>query len=787
MATISGSILFDGTRTAAPPTGMTGIANVPVVLQNIATGIRLTVITDASGNYSFINVPDGNYRVVEAYHDLGVPSPGDFSLAVAGSIPSGVVPPVSFVQNPPSGATDLDCTTPNTLLITVSGTDLNNLYICNGPVRYIPIESITDACAVISPQNLLVDAESGTMGFFPQGTPANTGVPTEPYPDNVLDFTYVLPQVTPGHAPEDGEYTVQNIMNDDNSNTIGAWWRIADRTTGNETGRMMVVNGDTPGSVFFTEDVSVTPNTHYLFSAWILNLFKVLGWADPALGVQILDENGQEIYSATLGAQIPVNTAMPEWKQIGTVINSYDNTNLTVRFLSEGPAAIGNDYAIDNLALEEIHIPVFTPHKTCSDRNVTVGNIVTYTVTLTNTCSSPLTEVTFKDLIPDGLAFVVDSVTINGTSTPGANPETGFSIPDIPGGNMAVVTFQVIAESVPDVNPTINQAEMAYQYTPVEDGIPGLFNVTSNEVALRINPPWCPITHLALQRERNLQNEVAPNDIMTFDTPLVSIGNINYQSDGSIDITQRGTYIVAWFVSGMVGFATDGQLYKIKKFDYGVSDWSDFAGASNHIKVSSTAGFAVINVTDKEIADYGRATIALFNCADADIELTFFQPKAGILVYGADFQCINNRMITIENNLYDLSKQLQEIEQFLYLSDVTEIWSNTQELLGLGVAVIYIGYNYNFWGIGELNSAQSLVSGEAYYLIKGDQYLDLTYYQGDPTIGTLWIEAPNGSASKYPLRFDGTGIYIIPNSPLELSIGTKFSFTQSLILVSPKA
>lgn len=41
------------------------------------------------------------------------------------------------------------------------------------------------------------------------------------------------------------------------SNQIGAWWRIADHTIGNETGRMMVVNGFNPGAVFFRDVVSV--------------------------------------------------------------------------------------------------------------------------------------------------------------------------------------------------------------------------------------------------------------------------------------------------------------------------------------------------------------------------------------------------------------------------------------------------------------------------------------------------------------------------------------------------
>ena len=98
--------------------------------------------------------------------------------------------------------------------------------------------------------NLITDADNGTFGEFTAGTPANTGAPSEPYPGVTPDFTYVLPNPSQ-FTPLDGEYTVQNIMTDSMSSTIGAWWRIADHTVGNETGRMMIVNGFNPGAVFF--------------------------------------------------------------------------------------------------------------------------------------------------------------------------------------------------------------------------------------------------------------------------------------------------------------------------------------------------------------------------------------------------------------------------------------------------------------------------------------------------------------------------------------------------------
>lgn len=54
MATISGRIIFDRDRSVTINSGDSGIANVPVVLQNINTTERLTVLTDSNGNYAFL-------------------------------------------------------------------------------------------------------------------------------------------------------------------------------------------------------------------------------------------------------------------------------------------------------------------------------------------------------------------------------------------------------------------------------------------------------------------------------------------------------------------------------------------------------------------------------------------------------------------------------------------------------------------------------------------------------------------------------------------------------------
>ncbi|MCL1918088.1 MAG: isopeptide-forming domain-containing fimbrial protein [Peptococcaceae bacterium] len=486
MPTVSGALKFDSARTNAFSATLPGLANVAIVLQNTATNVILAVYTDANGNYTFNNVPNGNYQIVEAYGTTpAVATPGDFNTAAVGPPAVAAFPPISSAPNPPAGATNLDSITRTTLLVTVAGANLTSQNFMNGPVKYTPISTILDSGVIVSPINLIDKADQGTFGTFPAGTVANTGASPNPYPDIGTGFVYVLPNplvVT----PNDGQYTLQNIMNNSHSNTAGTWWRIADHTTGNETGRMMVVNGYNPGAIIFLDTVSVDPNTYYLFSSWILNLGKQANLTDPQLGVEILDSAGNILYSATLGALIPKNFNEPEWLQIGTALYSQDNTSLTVLFISMGPAATGNDYAIDDIALQKVDIPLFVPVKTADATAITVGDIVNYTVTLENPGTNPLTDVTFSDVLPAGLTFVPGSLVVNGTPDPTDDPNVGFSAPDIPGSGTLTVTFSATADSIPAVNPVSNNAQINYSYSPVLGGIPDKFSTVSNDVVVRI-------------------------------------------------------------------------------------------------------------------------------------------------------------------------------------------------------------------------------------------------------------------------------------------------------------
>ena len=298
------------------------------------------------------------------------------------------------------------------------------------------------------------------------------------------------------------------------------------------------------------------------------------------------------------------------------------------------------------------------------------------------------------------------------------------------------------------------------------------------------------------QRENNSGTAIPSGGIVSFDTliaqsqsPDGAYTDFYHHDDGTIDINRAGTYMVHWYVVNMAGYSTLGQPYMLQRMDYSLTPpaWSPVAGTTNQIKVSQTSGFAVIDVSQDEINDHNAATIALFSTADADANLTLFEPKAGILIFGMNPNEVAADITQVNNSIDSIFTQLEAIYDFVHLSDVQEFPSDTP-LEGLGAAVINSGYTYNFWGTGTLSNQRTLTQGTTYTILDSSQFPPLTYYQGDSTIGTLWIETPAPSSEVFsmPIRFDGTGIYFIPDTTYtDLPIGTAFRFTQSLILVAP--
>lgn len=74
-----------------------------------------------------------------------------------------------------------------------------------------------------------------------------------------------------------------------------------------------------------------------------------------------------------------------------------------------------------------------------------IGDTLTYTVTVTNVGLSAITNLPFTDVLPAGSTFVTDSFTVNGAqATPTLTTNTlTYTIPNIAALGSAAIQFQV--------------------------------------------------------------------------------------------------------------------------------------------------------------------------------------------------------------------------------------------------------------------------------------------------------------------------------------------------------
>lgn len=74
------------------------------------------------------------------------------------------------------------------------------------------------------------------------------------------------------------------------------------------------------------------------------------------------------------------------------------------------------------------------------------GDTLTYTTVITNNSDQDASLVQFKDVVPAGLTFVPDSLTVDGVAKPGISPETGINLSNIPVGSSVTVVFKATVD-----------------------------------------------------------------------------------------------------------------------------------------------------------------------------------------------------------------------------------------------------------------------------------------------------------------------------------------------------
>lgn len=189
-----------------------------------------------------------------------------------------------------------------------------------------------------------------------------------------------------------------------------------------------------------------------LFGPTALSLTNLSGPRNPSnnfFGSQINNDSGNLDTTGTFGNrnQNPITATNISAGRQGWDITNVDATNYlgnnemiaTFRYTSTGDAYMPNALGVQI----DQGDAVLDVQKRVNTTMADILDTLTYTITITNEGVVPANNVVFTDLIPEGSVFINDSVVINGVSTPGVNPETGISLPDINVDETVTIVFEV--------------------------------------------------------------------------------------------------------------------------------------------------------------------------------------------------------------------------------------------------------------------------------------------------------------------------------------------------------
>ncbi|EEK45651.1 Cell surface protein [Bacillus cereus m1293] len=219
----------------------------------------------------------------------------------------------------------------------------------------------------------------------------------------------------------------------------------------------------------------IPANTNFIENSVIVN-GNARPNDNPLSGIQI--ENIPPNTTATILFQVRV-TSIPQ-------TNPISNTS-TIEFqytLPDRPPI--TETIISSAAVTEINHATLNSNKAVDLAFATVGDTLTYTITLNQTGNVAANDVVIQDIIPQGTTFIENSVIVNGETLPGVNPVSGIPIGTIIVGGDAITSFQVTVTSIPIQNELTNQAITTFNYIVNPNNIPVTNTTTTNTVTTTV-------------------------------------------------------------------------------------------------------------------------------------------------------------------------------------------------------------------------------------------------------------------------------------------------------------
>lgn len=188
-----------------------------------------------------------------------------------------------------------------------------------------------------------------------------------------------------------------------------------------------------------------------------------------------------------------------------------------------------------NTARTRVNTVNLNSSKSANKKYATVGDKLTYKISLFNTGTTTISNLLFIDTIPSNTSFEDGSLSINGTTNSGNPNPPGVVFTNIPVGT-STISFNVTVTTLPTPNIILNNSTMSYNY--VVDPTLSIIasgNSSTNEVETIIN------TATFENSFKYVSKEVADcGDVITYTIVLVNSGNTTSFNVVFSDTTPNG-------------------------------------------------------------------------------------------------------------------------------------------------------------------------------------------------------------------------------------------------------
>lgn len=185
----------------------------------------------------------------------------------------------------------------------------------SGPAEFILTASVNTGMNII----FNGDFEAGNVGFTTAYTVGTT------------------PCYNLGYLDCEGTYDVITNPQSGHPN----WAPCQDHTTG--SGNMMVINGAGSLQIIWCQEITVMPNTLYIFQAFGASVIS----SSPAQLQFSVD-------GTPIGSVLNLGSTTCNWQQFYAIWNSGNQTDVEICIINQNTAASGNDFALDDIGLFEL-------------------------------------------------------------------------------------------------------------------------------------------------------------------------------------------------------------------------------------------------------------------------------------------------------------------------------------------------------------------------------------------------------------------------------------------------